>query len=516
MRSARASLVLSGLSLLVTLASFVSQLIIARAFGASREFDTYLAAMSLPSLATGLFGGLFVYAMVPALTRAAVERDPGRTAGAFLVSMLALAFGVAALGVVVAPLTVRLLGAGVRNAQTVAIARVAWLGVGASIVLGYATALLNVQRRFTAPVLVSILPYAGMITAVLAVPHPAPIVVSFGLTSGTLFGALALLVLARRHIALRTIERSDFEPARTFSLGAPLALMSVLTFSAYSAIDAFWAPALGPASLSVLGYCQRLLIAIAAIMATGPSIILQPRLSAAAATGDLAAFDRDLWRGIRLVALVCVPAVIGISLLSGPLIRLAFERGAFDRSATLGVARLLPWMLAGMVPMIVTVLFFKALYARDDVRTALYLGILGPSLYFVGSGLLSRTLGISGIGLAYCITWTVVAIVGVARVMVDPRTVAGGLSLLARDLGVLIVSVTVPVLVLRAVLFGAWGTMGVVTLATRLLAVGFVAATAHLATAVLFLRIDDIRALVRSALPHRTPTESPPAAGLNS
>jgi putative peptidoglycan lipid II flippase len=351
---------------------------------------------------------------------------------------------------------------------------------------------------------VSLLPYFGASAAVLVVPQPEPIIIGVGLTSGTALGALTLLFLARPHIALRTVERADFEPARAFAVVAPMALMSVLTFSAYSAIDAYWAPGLGPSSLSVLGYCQRMLIAIAAIMATGPSIILQPRLSTAAATGDAPAFDRDLWRGVRLILVVCIPAVIGLSLLAGPLVRLAFERGAFDRGATLSVASLLPWMLAGMVPMIVTVMLFKALYARDDVRTALWLGILGPVLYFIGSGVLSKTLGVAGIGLAYFTTWTTVAAVGLTRVLASPRTAMGDLAMLGRDLVGLTASVIIPLLAARSLLLADWEQSGLIQLGLRLLVIAVGVAVVYTAVAVRLLRIDDIRSLMRSALPRRS------------
>jgi peptidoglycan biosynthesis protein MviN/MurJ (putative lipid II flippase) len=95
-------------------------------------------------------------------------------------------------------------------------------------------------------------------------------------------------------------------------------------------------------------------------------------------------------------------------------IRLMFERGAFDVVATQRVAALLAWMLPGMVAMLCAVILFKALFARGALHAVVGLGVVGPVAYFTLSGVLSGLFGVRGIGAAYSVTWIAIAGLGVS------------------------------------------------------------------------------------------------------
>jgi putative peptidoglycan lipid II flippase len=126
---------------------------------------------------------------------------------------------------------------------------------------------------------------------------------------------------------------------------------------------------------------------------------------------------RDLTSALRLTVTIAAPAAMLVSLLRGPVIRLLFERGAFDAVATQRVAALLVWMLPGMVAMLCMVIVYKALFARGDLRAGTILGVVGPAAYFGLSGLLSGLFGVNGIGAAYSVTWIAVAGLGVGMVL---------------------------------------------------------------------------------------------------
>jgi putative peptidoglycan lipid II flippase len=438
--------------------------------------------------------------MVPALSRAGVTNDRRKAFGAFFVVMVLLSVFVAAAGAAVSPLTLQATSELARSPQSLLISRISWIGAGASVLVGFLGALLNSQGKFLLPVITSALPYLGISLAVLAMAHSGPLSISVGLAGGALVAALVLLIGARNDFTVRGLGPVHYSSVRPFARAAPFALLSVLTFSVYPAIDAYWAPRLGPASLSTLGYCQRLLIAVAAIVAAGPSIVLQPRLAAAIASGDHGAFGRDLFRGLRMTILVCAPVAVGVSILALPLVRLAFERGAFDRGATLGVGGLLPWMLTGMIPMVLTVIVFKALYARHDTRTALYLGLLGPLIYFVGSGLAVSRAGLPGIGAAYLTTWTALALVGIGR-LARMETLMTVTTAHVRELLVLLLAVALPALVARYAALAHWGTMSEPVLLLRLSIAGGIIAATFTVAAVYVARVDDLRSLFLSLRP---------------
>jgi putative peptidoglycan lipid II flippase len=88
-----------------------------------------------------------------------------------------------------------------------------------------------------------------------------------------------------------------------------------------------------------------------------------------------------------------------------PLLRLCFERGAFDSAMTRGVSNTLPWMLVGSVAMLGSVIAFRNLYGQSSQRMPALLGIATPALYFALSSIFTRLLGFQGICVAYATCW---------------------------------------------------------------------------------------------------------------
>ncbi|HEX9484084.1 MAG TPA: lipid II flippase MurJ [Gemmatimonadaceae bacterium] len=502
MSRARASVGLSLLSLIVTLFSLANQIVIARAFGASHAFDEYLQATSIPMLVMGAFGGLAAYALVPALTRATSNTEASERATAFLLALVGVGAVIAIVGVVSAPQALHVLTRSARapiTTQAIDVARIAWASVLASTILAFATSLLNLNGRYVLALLMSSLTYATTPIAVLALGSAIGITsIAWGLAAGTFGGAIILLISTRRLLVLRGVRRAHFEPALAFFASAPLAVLSALTFSIYQSVDAYWAPQLGPSSLSVLGYCQRLLVALGTIMAAGPSVVLQPRLAAAANRGDDPAFTLDLARALRLTLLICAPVAAGISIVAAPAVRLLFERGQFDRTATFAVAGLLPWMLAGMVPLVCTVMAFKALFARHDLRTAAVLGSAGPLIYFFGSGVSVRTVGLHGIGATYVLTWLLLASVAVLRVA--PQALGWlGEQRVPREVALLTSCTAGAALVGRWTVLEPWQTVSQPDLLARLLVAATLGVATYVVVGLYVLRVDDLWILVRSA-----------------
>jgi len=357
---------------------------------------------------------------------------------------------------------------------------------------------LNVQGMFLLPVLLSLLPYLTSAIAVLVYGRDVGIeALAMGLLIGTALSAVLLAIIAYHFLNLRGVARSDFAAVLRFAASAPLALLSVLTFSAFQSIDSYWAPQLGPSNLSVLGYCQRLFIAIGTVISAGPSVILQPRLAAASARGDDGTFLRDLGRGLRLTVLVCAPVALWLAWLAGPVVRVAFERGVFDRSATLAVASVLPFMLFSMIPAMCTVLLFKALYAREDLATAVMLGITGPVLYFTASGVLLR-FGLAGIGAAYALTWTTIAVLGTVRVW-RPVGVSYSTRQFAGELLQLIAAAGVAALV-SGRLLASWKVDPIGVVFVKLVGAGVLTVVICAVVAVRIARIEDLRHLFFSVV----------------
>jgi putative peptidoglycan lipid II flippase len=447
------SILVSSLTLIAGLMSFLNQLVMARLFGASVDMDAYLIAISIPLFVAGVLSAVLSYSLVPALV--AHKADPAtyrRFAGLLLLCLIAVAMVIACAGFVAAPTQVGILGGSLpiqAQADAIRIARISWMTVGLTLVVGHLNAMHNADRFFLIPVTMAILPFVGMIVGGLAFGSShGPLAIAWGMSAGYLLAIPALLLRSLPTLDLSTHCLRLWKDVAGYLIRAPLMLLAMLCFTVYQSIDAYWAPQVGTGNLSYLGYAQRILVGIGTLVIAGPSAVLMPRLAEAHAEGRVTDLLHDTARTVRGVIAFATPAAIFISLLAAPLVRLCFERGAFDHQTTLGVAGVLPVMMLGMVMMLCVVILFRALFSRHDFTRAALLGILATVSYFGLSGFLSQWWGVKGIAIAYAFSWSLVLVLAalslwrghiVLLLCRENRLFAGRLVVIAMAMAVVVI-----------------------------------------------------------------------------
>jgi putative peptidoglycan lipid II flippase len=363
-------------------------------------------------LISGIISGLFSFSVVPTLVRRRTTTDAedysyfvGSVLLVFIVlsgclSCLACFFTHNLLQILAPNLPIGVL------AEATQMARISWVNLTFVVIVSYLVAVHNARKQFIAPVLVSVLPTLGTMTGMTLFASRLGVAsILWGLLGGYLMAIPFLYVGVAKEIRFKLISINLWQDIQALFANAPLVLISMLCFTIYGTVDAIWASRLGPSNLSYLGYGQRLVISIGNIVILGPSTILTPYLAEKIALGEHDKFKTVLAKALRIAILFSTLLALVVSFLSIPLIRLLFERGAFDSSSTLGVASVLPGMLFGMVAMLNVVLIIKALHARGDIKVAANISIFCTVCYFGLSALLSQLIGLQGIVYAYAISW---------------------------------------------------------------------------------------------------------------
>jgi putative peptidoglycan lipid II flippase len=406
----KSSIFVSVLSLVGSVISFINQVLLAIFFGAGISMDIYLSASSIPILVSGLINAALSYSLTPQLVKFKLEAgDKYALFAANIFRKVALiSAAICLVGAMVMGLTLKYIFpvTAAHLHAAILVNSISWLGAFLTIILGMASSYLNANKNFIKPLLLTYLPYACTIIACLLFYKQISVV---SIPAGLAIGTLISLSLCYKDVFAKLIFRNtisaDFSKVNIYIRTIPVAAIAMICFTIYQSIDAYWAPKLGSANLSYLGYCQRLLIAVGALVITGPSTVLIPRLAQAVAENRKNDFLCDAVTVIKLIiALSSVMAVIG-SILAEPIIEVMFERGAFSHNDTLGIASLLPYMLTGMVFMLCVVMLFRVLFVREMSVKVSFLGICCAALYFIFSGLGVKYVGIQGIGLAYIFTW---------------------------------------------------------------------------------------------------------------
>jgi len=115
-----------------------------------------------------------------------------------------------------------------------------------------------------------------------------------------------------------------------------------------------------------------------------------------------AEFRPTLCLGLRLALLAILPALVFLAIFIEPIVRLVYERGAFDTAATSVTARAFLFYAPQLPFVAVDQLLIYAFYALKNTVTPMLVGLLGVGIY-LGSALIllgPLHLGLYGLVLA--------------------------------------------------------------------------------------------------------------------
>jgi len=439
----RSSAVVAVGTALSRVTGFVRIAAIAYALGAATLAGTYSYANEAPNIVYELLlGGVLTATLVPLFVKHFETRDDDAASAIFTVAMLALA-AITVVGVIAAPWIVELYtlnvhGAGLGAQQELAtsLLRLFMPQMFFYGIVTLATAMLNARRRFLAAAFAPVLNNLVVIAVFLILPHVADgsltvrhvlnddallLLIGLGTTAGVMVMALALLPpLARLHAHLRFLPAWRHPAVHTmlrlsgwtagYVVANQLALLVVTVLAngtnggpfIYIAAYAFFQLPHGLFAVSLM-------------------TTFTPEMASAAARDDLAALRAQLSRGIRLAAVVIVPASALYIGLARPIIVALLQRGAFSAADASAVADTLAAFSVGLLPFSIYLFAMRAFYARHDTFTPFWINCIENGVNIALAFPLYAWLGIPGLALAFALAYYAAAILTlyVLRVRLD-------------------------------------------------------------------------------------------------
>jgi putative peptidoglycan lipid II flippase len=210
---------------------------------------------------------------------------------------------------------------------------------------------------------------------------------------------------------------------------------------------------------------------------------LMPELSEKFSRDDPAGYRESLSFGLRAMAFVVVPASVGMAVLSEPIIGLLYERGRFDASDTESVATLLAAYSVGLLGYATYSVLVRASYSRQNTRMPATLNLGLFLLYALLAYVLSGTIGLPGVALAFSLAYSLCALLCLAATRRQLGRLDG--RRLLRSLLKILAAGAVMYLVARPGLALLGAGSGPLDQALILAAVGGTSLVAYLATALL-------------------------------
>lgn len=426
------------------LTGFGRVLALAYALGASRLTDSFNAANTAPNLVYELvLGGVLSATLIPVIVDELDRHDDDRawrnisalaTAAVAVLAVLTAIFVVAARPLVDV-LTV-LNDTDSAPAQRDVAARLLRLFAPQVLLLGgitFTTALLNVRRRFAAPMWSPILLNLWTIGVLIAYPHVADgvtlnearndtrglLFLGVGVTLGYLVQLLAVIPSLRRaKVRLRPVWDPRNETVQlAMRLGGWTMGVVAANLAAYLVIMVL---TLGePADFTVYSYAFAFFQLPHAVVAVSIMSALMPDLSERWAREDNAGFNRQLSTGLRTTAAVLVPAAIGYALLAHPVVRVALEHGLFDRGDATATADVLALFALGLPGFSLYLLLMRAYQAKKDTRSMFFLYLGENALTVVLALALYGPLGVRGLAVAFVAPYSLFAVIALRKLRVD-------------------------------------------------------------------------------------------------
>ncbi|HAI20845.1 MAG TPA: murein biosynthesis integral membrane protein MurJ [Clostridiales bacterium UBA8153] len=206
---------------------------------------------------------------------------------------------------------------------------------------------------------------------------------------------------------------------RVFTLSVPM-MLGGLAGQAYLIIDRRLASALEPGSISALAFASKLVQLPLGLFVIAITTVLYPLFSEYASRRDHPALGRSIQFGLRLVALITIPASIGLVVLREPIIRLLFQRGEFDARATQLTAVAVLCYGLGMLFIAANQVLVRGFHARQDMTTPVLIGGATFCVNVLCAVLLVRPWGHAGLALANsigAISGTVLLAAGLGRAL---------------------------------------------------------------------------------------------------
>jgi putative peptidoglycan lipid II flippase len=363
-------------------------IVISSVFGANAATDAFWVAFRIPNFMRRLFAeGSFTTAFVPVFTqiketrphadlKVLISRTAGTLGGVLLV--------VVGLGMVFTPQVALLFSPGAIDEPqkfelTVQLLRLTFpflLFVSLTALAGGA---LNSFNRFGMPALAPVILNLSMIACALWL---APLLQTPILALGwaILLGGVIQLLFLLPQLAKLDLLALPRWGARHPDVRKVMRLMVPTLFGSSVAqinllLDTVIASLLVAGSQTWLSQADRFLELPLGVFGIALGTVILPTLSRHHVNTDHAGFSRALDWGLRTTLMIAVPAMLGLMLLSVPLVATLFQHGHFTAFDTRMAALSVFGLSFGLPAFALVKVVLPAFYARQDTRTPVRAGV---------------------------------------------------------------------------------------------------------------------------------------------
>lgn len=390
------------------------EMVISNKFGAGFETDAFFIAFMIPNLLRSVIGeGALNTAFVPIFSECLTKKGQ-RNADAFASNVINLLVVVILIIVFVgiwgAPFLVNLIASGFKQFPekfflTVHLTRIMFPYIGFAALAALFMGILNSYREFFIPALAPAMLNLGIIFFALYY-YGAGI---YSLSTGVLIGGLVQVLI---HIPSLFKKRFHYQIILNIYDQQVQALFKILFPAIFGlaidkinfVVDRIIASYLAHGSISALYYANRLMQFPLGVFGIALSIAILPTLSTYVARGQINKMKDSFTFGFKVLSFFIFPSMVGLIVLSYPVVRLFYQHGLFSAQDTSLTEVALVCYTIGLFATAILRLVISSFYALKDSKTPLRIGIYIVIFNIILDLILVRLLAHAGIALATSIS----------------------------------------------------------------------------------------------------------------
>lgn len=404
---AKATLGLMIVTMLSKVLGFGRELALTYVYGASASADAYITAVSIPTILFASVGTALATTFIPLFYE--VDKIGGREkslefANNIFNILIILSGILAILGFVFAEPLVKVFAmnfTGEKLELAVGFTKIMIFGILFIGLSNIMTAWLQISGNFTIPGMIGF-PYNILIICGIILSSKGNINI---MAIGTLI-AMASQFLFQLPFAIKNGYKykayinfkDEYIKKMLFLIGPVFIGVGVNQINAI--VDRSLASTLADGVITVLNSANRLNGFVLGLFIATIAAVIYPTLSKLSNEDNKEKFAKSVAQSVNVVVLLIIPISVGAIVLAEPVVRIVFQRGAFDSEATSMTAIALACYSIGMIGFGLREILNKVFYSLQDTKTPMVNGAMAMGINIVLNLIFIKFLGHAGLALA--------------------------------------------------------------------------------------------------------------------
>lgn len=409
MNIARSSIIVSIFTIIGLGLGLLSNIVVAMKFGARTDMDIFLAATTVPLFIISIISGALNFTFIPVFAEYRTKRqvEAWRVVSSFINLSLIVSIVICIAGMVMAEHLTKIIVPGFSRDQVVhTAALLRWLLplIVFTVMNELMASVYYSDNRFVVPSINKVVsPIITMVYVLLFHESISTKSLVFAMLTAAFLQATLLgtgFLKSKNYHYSFSLDYQHPGVQKILKLMIPL-VFGMIVYRAVPVFDRYFLSVLPSGSISHIDYAMKFINIISAVIVSGITVSVFPGMAKYAAEDNIHELKRLISKVLRMLFFLSVPVVIFLGIFGKPVVRFAFERGAFVASDTSAVYHAFSLFILALPAIVIGVVIGQGFYVLKDTMTVAIIGVGEMVIYVILCYALLQLLGYLAIPIAY-------------------------------------------------------------------------------------------------------------------